>query len=117
MMQPCASAAGLRGGGPTLNHGARAMFRAGLPPPRIVIGGPSRLRGPAPKPSRGPLRASAHAAGRRATPSGASPVVTSLHSAITPWTMLQEARSPAVVVRTRVDAEDDPHVVVVDLDP
>src|SRR5438128_604152 len=82
MMQPCASAAGLRGGGPTLNHGAKAMFRDGLPPPRIVIGGPSRLRGPAPKSSRGPRRASAHAAGRRATPSGASPVVASLHNAI-----------------------------------
>src|SRR4051794_21778110 len=49
MMQPCASAAGLRGGGPTLNHGAGAMFGDGLPPPRIVIGGPPRTRGPAPK--------------------------------------------------------------------
>src|SRR3954453_20127295 len=36
---------------------------------------------------------------------------------VTPWTMLLAARCPAVVVRTRVDAEDDPHVVVVDLDP
>src|SRR3954463_5410409 len=49
MMQPCASAARLRGGGPTLNHGAGAMFGDGLPPPRIVIGGPPRTRGPAPK--------------------------------------------------------------------
>src|SRR4051794_32995015 len=49
MMQPCASAAGLQGGGPTLNHGAGAMFGDGLPPPRIVIGGPPWTRGPAPK--------------------------------------------------------------------
>jgi hypothetical protein len=45
MMQPCASAARLRGGGPTLNRGSRAMFRVGLPPPRIVIGGPVRHGG------------------------------------------------------------------------
>src|SRR3954451_9582736 len=31
--------------------------------------------------------------------------------------MWQGGRCPAVVVRTRVDAEDHPHVVVVDLDP
>src|SRR5215216_1871773 len=31
----------LRGGGPILNRGARAMFRVGLPPPRIVAGDPS----------------------------------------------------------------------------
>jgi DDE superfamily endonuclease len=39
MMRSCASAAELRGGGPILNHGWRAMFGVGLPPPRIVIGG------------------------------------------------------------------------------
>src|SRR3954465_6210440 len=49
MMQPCASAAGLRGGGPPLNPGAGALVGDGLPPPRIVIGSPPRTRGPAPK--------------------------------------------------------------------
>src|SRR3954447_12474568 len=39
MMQTCASVAELRGGGPILNRGWIAMFRVGLPPPRIVIGG------------------------------------------------------------------------------
>ena len=40
MMQPCASAAKLRGGGPILHRGSRAMLPLGSPPPRIVIGGP-----------------------------------------------------------------------------
>jgi hypothetical protein len=30
---------GAPGGGPILNHGWRAMFGVGLPPPRIIIGG------------------------------------------------------------------------------
>src|SRR4051812_33249599 len=34
MMQSSASAAKLRGGGPILNRGARAMRNAGVPPPR-----------------------------------------------------------------------------------
>src|SRR3954467_14021272 len=102
MMQPCASAARLRGGGPTLNRGSRAMFGVGLPPPRIVIGGPSRTRGPAPKPSRGPLRGRANVSGRRATPSGASPVVTSLHSAISSF--LARATTIALRVPPRASA-------------
>ena len=82
-MQPCASAAGLRGGGPTLNRGSGAMFGDGLPPPRIVIGGPPRSADRRRNCSfDSSFRAAAHPAGRRTTPSGASPVVTSLHSAI-----------------------------------
>ena len=38
MMQPCASAAKLRGGGPTLPLGMTAMSHLGTPPPRTVIG-------------------------------------------------------------------------------
>ena len=42
MMQPCASAAKLRGGGPILHDGMEAMGSFGSPPPRIVIGSSSR---------------------------------------------------------------------------
>ena len=37
MMQSCASAAKLQGGGPILNRGSKAMCKVGLPPPRTVI--------------------------------------------------------------------------------
>jgi hypothetical protein len=39
MMQSCASGAKLRGGGPILNRGSKAMSNIGLPPPRLVICG------------------------------------------------------------------------------
>ena len=35
MMQSCASAAKLRGGGTILNRGSKTMCKVGLPPPRI----------------------------------------------------------------------------------
>ena len=54
MMQPCASAARLRGGGPILQCGMRAIGRPGSPPPRIVIASPPGNYGRAAKPSRGP---------------------------------------------------------------
>src|SRR3954452_1475606 len=38
MMQSCASAAKLRGGGPILENGVNTMACFGWPPPRIVIG-------------------------------------------------------------------------------
>src|ERR1700745_3702460 len=38
MMQPCASAASLRSGGPLLSLGIKAMAQPGPPPPRTVIG-------------------------------------------------------------------------------
>ena len=40
MMQPCASAAKLRSGGPILPLGMTAMSHLGTPPPRTVIGDP-----------------------------------------------------------------------------
>ena len=49
MMQPCASAAKLRGGGPILHRGSAAMLALGSPPPRTVIGDLPRERGGAPK--------------------------------------------------------------------
>ena len=49
MMQPCASAAKLRGSGPILSDGSKAMWTLGLPPPRIVIGRQSRLQRRQPK--------------------------------------------------------------------
>src|SRR6516165_3718413 len=45
MMQSCASAAKLRGGGPILFLGTKAMTQAGTPPPRTVIGDPSQAGG------------------------------------------------------------------------
>jgi len=86
MMRLCASAAELRGGGPILNRGWTAMFRVGLPPPRIVIGG---LR--ASVVGRRSLIASlapTHATGRKTTPSGTPPIVAKRHRPITWWTML-----------------------------
>jgi len=44
MMHACASAAKLRGGGPILNGGTKAMAWHGTPPPRTVIAPPSRER-------------------------------------------------------------------------
>src|SRR5215213_7790321 len=49
MMQPCASAAKLRGGGPIPHRGSAAMLALGSPPPRTVIGDLPRGRGGAPK--------------------------------------------------------------------
>src|SRR5690349_4768123 len=44
MMQPCASAAKLRGGGSNLNSGSGANPLFGAPPPRIIHGSSSRGR-------------------------------------------------------------------------
>src|ERR671917_1202870 len=49
MMQPCASAAKPRGGGPILHRGSAAMLALGSPPPRTVIGDLPRECGGAPK--------------------------------------------------------------------
>src|SRR5207253_3429515 len=38
MMQSCASAAKLRGGGPILRYGLEARSDSGSPPPRIIFG-------------------------------------------------------------------------------
>src|SRR5215208_2441270 len=44
MMQPCASAAKLRGGGSNLNSGFQANPLFGAPPPRIIHGSSPRER-------------------------------------------------------------------------
>ena len=44
MMQSCASAAKLRGGGPILNRGSMTMCEVGFPPPRIVICSSASIR-------------------------------------------------------------------------
>jgi putative transposase len=57
MMQPCASAAKLRGGGPSLTHGIEAIILVGRPPPRTLIGSPrhhSERRSCSPAPIRPP---------------------------------------------------------------
>src|SRR5919202_4008826 len=57
MMQPCASAAKLRGGGPSLTRGVEAVVLVGRPPPRTVIGSPryrSERRSCSPAPTRPP---------------------------------------------------------------
>ena len=51
MMQSCASAAKLRGGGPILHNGVKAVVSPGTPPPRTVIGDLSRACGQGRKPS------------------------------------------------------------------
>src|SRR5205085_9195535 len=38
MMHACASAAKLRGGGPILTRGSKAIAWVGIPPPRTVLG-------------------------------------------------------------------------------
>ena len=45
MMQSCASAAKLRGGGSILDRGTKAMSAVGSPPPRFVNGGPRSMTG------------------------------------------------------------------------
>ena len=51
------------------------------------------------------------------TPSGSSPVRAYFQSAITAWTMLRRAAWATTVIRSGVDAKDDPHLIIVDLDP
>ena len=117
-MQPCASAAGLRGGGPILQRGLEAIGTLGSPPPRIVISGPPDDRWAGRETVFGVLpRPGPHASGRRTTPSGTSPVVTRRHKAITAWTMLRRAAWATTVIRSGVDAKDDSHLIIVDLDP
>src|SRR6476659_4473915 len=85
MMQSCASAAKLRGGGPILHNGMKAM----------VFAGPRHLEPSSAIPHRGADRAETvqaigdvhsiarvHHAGRMATPSGTTPSRTSRHNAI-----------------------------------
>jgi hypothetical protein len=81
MMQSCASAAKLRGGGPILFLGAKAMAQAGTSPPRTVIGDPSQADGLG-RNCQVSSATSVHCAGRKTTPSGTTPSRTSRHKAI-----------------------------------
>ena len=81
MMQPCASAARLLGGGPILSLGVQAMGWGGSPPPRIVLALYRAGGGSTPSLSNLCLLLSCfdqtvHIAGRRTAPAGTSPVVT-----------------------------------------
>ena len=83
MMQPCASAAKLLGGGPIFLFGMVAKPSGGLPPPRIISSEPlshgvcrSRCR------VVGCAVPDGHCAGRKATPCGTSPTATKRHKAI-----------------------------------
>ena len=49
LMQCCASAAKLRGGGPILDRGIEAKVKHGTPPPRTVIGDPPQAWRTGPK--------------------------------------------------------------------
>lgn len=95
MMQSCASAAKLRGGGPILPLGMTAMGQLGTPPPRTVIGGPSQADGVG-RNCRVPSVTSVHCAGRRTTPSGTTPSRTSRHRAI------RSLRAKATIMVLRV---------------
>src|SRR4051812_45956323 len=84
MMQPCASAAKLRGGGSNLNSGFQANPLFGAP----HLGSSTAAHHGNADERRslhvlsGPLGAVAHEAGRRTAPSGASPMHTKRHKAI-----------------------------------
>ena len=69
MMQSYASAAKLRGGGPILCGGIKAMPGYGAPPPRTVIGDLSQYADRAETVRSVPSAISLHCAGRRMTPS------------------------------------------------
>jgi len=93
MMQSCASAAKLQGGGPILNRGSKTMCKVGLPPPRIVSCNSAPIGS---KAAESHSCRSPHAAGRRARPAGASPVVTSRHNA------MRSLRANATIMVLRV---------------
>ena len=95
MMQPCASAAKLRGGGPILPLGMTAMSHLGTPPPRTVIGDPSQVDGLG-RNCWVPSATSVYCAGRRTTPSGTTPSRTSRHKAI------RSLRAKATIMGLRV---------------
>ena len=82
MMQSYASAAKLRGGGPILCGGIKAMPGYGAPPPRTVIGDLSQYADRAETVRSVPSAISLHCAGRRMTPSGITPSRTKCQSAI-----------------------------------
>ncbi len=95
MMQSCASAAKLRGGGPILPRGLIAKWALGWPPPRTVIGDPSQAYDRAETASV-PSASSLHCAGRKTTPSGTTPSRTKRHREI------KSLRAKATIIVLRV---------------
>ena len=85
----------LRGGGPILFLGTKAIGFAGTPPPRTVIGDPSQADGLG---RNCPVSSatSVHCAGRRTMPSGTTPSRTSRHKAI------KSLRAKATIMSLRV---------------
>src|SRR3954465_7448235 len=53
----------------------------------------------------------------KAAPRGTTPWVAYRQRAVTSWTMLRGAAWATTVIRSGVDAKDDPHLIIVDLDP
>ena len=96
MMQSCASAAKLRGGGPILNRGSKTMCKVGLPPPRSVICSSPPIGERTAEPLVSCPQASRHVAGRRSRPARTSPVVTSRQSA------MRSFRASATIMVLRV---------------
>ena len=83
MMQSCASAAKLRGGGPILHNGMKAMVYPG--PRHLEPSSATHLLGADRAENRQDWRlpiARDHYAGRMVTPSGTTPSRTSCHNAI-----------------------------------
>jgi hypothetical protein len=81
MMQPCASAARLLGGGPILSLGMEAMGNGGFPPPRIILAlhrveadQTPNLSNPALAPTL--FHRMGHIAARSLAPAGTAPVLT-----------------------------------------
>jgi hypothetical protein len=93
MMQSCASAAKLRGGGPILNRGSKTMCKVGLPPPRSVICSSASIRE---RTAEAQCSQASHVAGRRSRPARTSPVVTNRQSA------MMSFRASATIIVLRV---------------
>ena len=95
MMQPCASAAKLRSGGPILFLGITAMAQTGTRHLEIVIGDPSQADGLG-RNCWMPSATCVYCVGRRTTPSGTTPSRTSRHKAI------KSLRAKATIMGLRV---------------
>ena len=97
MMQSCASAAKLRGGGPILNRGSKTIVLH-----RVAATSVRHLQlainqeGDLQEPSSACPQTICQAAGRRSKPAGASPVVTSRQSA------MRSLRASATIMVFRV---------------
>jgi hypothetical protein len=106
MMQSCASAAKLRGGGPILNRGSKTIVLSGGRHLGSSSAGQGQSDTDRPKLSQEGLRASCQAVERRSRPAGASPVVArrqstmrSLRASATTMVLRVPPRASAVRLR------------------